>query len=123
MSTTPTLTDEQAAELLDEIGEHEMLAILTEALEMVVDYLLPEPRVRYPALYAYAALACADHREEWTRTVLAAIHADEDEILAVLQKLNDEGLTLIVVTHDSAVARRAKRRLRLDRGTVRDITR
>ncbi|MEV4688900.1 ABC transporter ATP-binding protein [Microbacterium sp. LWH3-1.2] len=46
-----------------------------------------------------------------------------DEILAVLQSLNDEGLTLIVVTHDSAVAGRARRRLRLDRGTVRDITR
>jgi putative ABC transport system ATP-binding protein len=46
-----------------------------------------------------------------------------DEILGVLQRLNDEGLTLIVVTHDSAVARRAKRRLRLEKGTVRDITR
>jgi putative ABC transport system ATP-binding protein len=46
-----------------------------------------------------------------------------DEILAVLQALNDEGLTLVVVTHDSAVARRARRRLRLDKGTVRDITR
>jgi ABC-type lipoprotein export system ATPase subunit len=46
-----------------------------------------------------------------------------DEILSVLQKLTDEGLTLIVVTHDSAVARRARRRLRLDKGTVRDITR
>ncbi|MBD7956314.1 ABC transporter ATP-binding protein [Microbacterium sp. Sa4CUA7] len=46
-----------------------------------------------------------------------------DEILSVLQDLNDEGLTLIVVTHDSAVARRAKRRLRLEKGTVRDITR
>ncbi|MEU1970034.1 ABC transporter ATP-binding protein [Microbacterium sp. NPDC019599] len=46
-----------------------------------------------------------------------------DEILAVLESLNAEGLTLIVVTHDSAVARRARRRLRLDKGTVRDITR
>ena len=46
-----------------------------------------------------------------------------DEILAVLQALNDEGLTLVVVTHDSAVAGRARRRLRLDKGTVRDITR
>ena len=45
-----------------------------------------------------------------------------DEILAVLQALNAEGLTLIVVTHDSAVARRARRRLRLERGTVVDIT-
>lgn len=46
-----------------------------------------------------------------------------DEILALLQGLNDEGLTLVVVTHDSAVARRAKRRLRLSDGTVQDITR
>jgi putative ABC transport system ATP-binding protein len=46
-----------------------------------------------------------------------------DEVLAVLEQLNAEGLTLIVVTHDSAVARRARRRLRLERGLVRDITR
>ena len=46
-----------------------------------------------------------------------------DEILSVLEALNDAGLTLIVVTHDSAVAARARRRLRLDRGTVTDITR
>jgi putative ABC transport system ATP-binding protein len=46
-----------------------------------------------------------------------------DEILAVLAGLNADGLTLVVVTHDSAVARRARRRLRLDKGTVRDITR
>ena len=46
-----------------------------------------------------------------------------DEILAVLQTLNAEGLTLVVVTHDSAVARRADRRLRLEKGTVREITR
>ncbi len=46
-----------------------------------------------------------------------------DEILEVLQALNRDGLTLIVVTHDSAVARRASRRLRLEKGTVRDITR
>lgn len=45
-----------------------------------------------------------------------------DEILQVLQSLNDEGLTLVVVTHNSAVAKRAKRRLRLKKGTVRDIT-
>ncbi|WP_203137930.1 ABC transporter ATP-binding protein [Microbacterium sp. JZ31] len=44
-----------------------------------------------------------------------------DEILQVLQTLNDEGLTLVVVTHDSAVARRAKRRLRLAKGVVTEI--
>jgi putative ABC transport system ATP-binding protein len=46
-----------------------------------------------------------------------------DEILLVLEGLCAEGLTLIVVTHDSAVAQRARRRLRLERGTVRDIVR
>lgn len=45
-----------------------------------------------------------------------------DEILAVLEGLCAEGLTLVVVTHDSAVAKRARRRLRLEWGTVRDIT-
>lgn len=46
-----------------------------------------------------------------------------DEILDVLDALNREGLTLVVVTHDSAVARRARRRLRLAKGTISDITR
>ena len=46
-----------------------------------------------------------------------------DEILQVLRRLNDEGLTLIVVTHDSAVAKQAHRRLRLERGEVRELTR
>ncbi|WP_314454021.1 ABC transporter ATP-binding protein [uncultured Microbacterium sp.] len=45
-----------------------------------------------------------------------------DEILDVLEALNAEGLTLVVVTHDSAVARRARRRLRLAKGVVTDIT-
>ncbi len=46
-----------------------------------------------------------------------------DEILDVLEALNAEGLTLVVVTHDSAVARRARRRLRLTKGSITDITR
>jgi len=46
-----------------------------------------------------------------------------DEILDVLETLNGEGLTLVVVTHDSAVARRARRRLRLAGGRITDITR
>jgi putative ABC transport system ATP-binding protein len=46
-----------------------------------------------------------------------------DEILDVLETLNAEGLTLVVVTHDSAVARRARRRLRLAGGRISDITR
>ncbi len=43
-----------------------------------------------------------------------------DEILGALQALHADGLTLVVVTHDSAVAHRAERRLRLERGRVRD---
>jgi putative ABC transport system ATP-binding protein len=42
-----------------------------------------------------------------------------DEILDLLEGLRrDRGLTLIVVTHDSAVARRAERRLHIKAGTV-----
>ena len=42
-----------------------------------------------------------------------------DEIMALLEGLwKDRGLTLIIVTHDSAVARRAQRRLRIKQGRV-----
>jgi len=42
-----------------------------------------------------------------------------DEIMDVLEKLwKDKGLTLIVVTHDSAVAKRAQRRLVIKDGQV-----
>ncbi len=47
--------------------------------------------------------------------------AMRDEILALLEALNAEGLTIVAVTHDSAVARRAHRRLRLSDGTIREI--
>lgn len=45
-----------------------------------------------------------------------------DEILTPLESLCAEGITIIVVTHDSAVARHATRRLRLTKGVVQDIT-
>ncbi|GAA1055298.1 ABC transporter ATP-binding protein [Agromyces luteolus] len=42
-----------------------------------------------------------------------------DEIMDLLEGLHrDRGLTLVIVTHDSAVARRAERRLHLTHGTV-----
>jgi putative ABC transport system ATP-binding protein len=42
-----------------------------------------------------------------------------DEIMDVLEQLwKDKGLTLIVVTHDSAVAKRAQRRLVIKDGKV-----
>ncbi|KZE93706.1 putative ABC transporter ATP-binding protein YknY [Agromyces sp. NDB4Y10] len=42
-----------------------------------------------------------------------------DEIMDLLEGLwRDRGLTLVIVTHDSAVARRAERRLHLKQGTV-----
>lgn len=44
-----------------------------------------------------------------------------DEILALLESLCAEGLTLIVVTHDTAVAKRAHRRLRLKNGRLNEV--
>ncbi|MBG6237202.1 putative ABC transport system ATP-binding protein [Mycetocola sp. CAN_C7] len=46
-----------------------------------------------------------------------------DDIMALLEKLwADLGLTLVLVTHDSAVARRAQRRLHIANGQLKDIT-
>ncbi|WP_022901966.1 ABC transporter ATP-binding protein [Humibacter albus] len=45
-----------------------------------------------------------------------------DEIMEVLEGLwRDRGLTLVIVTHDSAVARRAQRRLHIKQGKVKDL--
>lgn len=44
-----------------------------------------------------------------------------DEILDVLTGLNREGLTMVLVTHDSAVAKRASRRLRLEAGKITEL--
>ncbi|HZK59786.1 MAG TPA: ABC transporter ATP-binding protein [Cryobacterium sp.] len=45
-----------------------------------------------------------------------------DEIMDLLEGLwRDRGLTLIVVTHDTAVARRAQRRLNIKQGVVREV--
>jgi putative ABC transport system ATP-binding protein len=42
-----------------------------------------------------------------------------DEIMELLEGLwRDRGLTVVIVTHDSAVAKRAQRRLRIAQGTV-----
>ena len=42
-----------------------------------------------------------------------------DEIMDLLEGLwRDKGLTLIVVTHDSAIATRAQRRLHIKQGKV-----
>lgn len=46
--------------------------------------------------------------------------AMRDEILGLLDELNREGLTIVAVTHDSAVAQRAHRRLRLDGGLIHE---
>jgi putative ABC transport system ATP-binding protein len=46
-----------------------------------------------------------------------------DEIVDLLEGLwKEQGLTLILVTHDSVVARRTPRRLRIAKGQVKDLT-
>ena len=44
--------------------------------------------------------------------------ASGDEIIALLERLNAEGMTLIVVTHDPDIARRARRCIRIVDGAV-----
>jgi putative ABC transport system ATP-binding protein len=40
------------------------------------------------------------------------------EVMGLLEAMNREGLTLVVVTHDTAVAERAKRVIRMDDGEL-----
>ena len=44
--------------------------------------------------------------------------ASAAEVMALLEDMNAEGLTLVVVTHDPAVAERAARVLRMDDGQL-----
>jgi putative ABC transport system ATP-binding protein len=46
--------------------------------------------------------------------------ATGNDILSVFERLNDEGRTIVVVTHDAEVAERAHRRLTLRDGTIVD---
>ncbi|MGK9147515.1 ABC transporter ATP-binding protein [Plantibacter flavus] len=46
-----------------------------------------------------------------------------DEIMDLLEGLwRDRGLTVVIVTHDTAVARRAERRLHIKNGKLKDVT-
>ena len=44
--------------------------------------------------------------------------ASAREVMALLEGLNGRGLTLVVVTHDPAIAERARRNVRLDDGRI-----
>jgi putative ABC transport system ATP-binding protein len=41
-----------------------------------------------------------------------------DEVVALLERLNADGITLVVVTHDPAIGQRARRRVRMVDGAV-----
>jgi len=48
--------------------------------------------------------------------------ATRDEIMTIIERQwKDRGLTVVIVTHDSWVARRAERRLHIKQGQVRDV--
>ncbi len=49
--------------------------------------------------------------------------ATGDEVIRLLEELNERGVTLIVVTHDAALGRRARRRLDMEDGMIRGDTR
>jgi putative ABC transport system ATP-binding protein len=41
-----------------------------------------------------------------------------DEVVALLERLNDDGITLVVVTHDPAIGQRARRHVRMVDGAI-----
>jgi len=46
--------------------------------------------------------------------------ATSDQVMDLFEELNGDGLTLVVITHDSAVARRAGRRVEIADGRLRE---
>jgi putative ABC transport system ATP-binding protein len=44
--------------------------------------------------------------------------ATGEEVVRLLEKLNEQGVTLIVVTHDQALGARAKRQIRMEDGSI-----
>lgn len=44
--------------------------------------------------------------------------ATGDEVVRLLESLNNQGVTLIVVTHDQAIGARARRRIRMEDGSI-----
>ena len=46
-----------------------------------------------------------------------------NEVISLLEQLNDSGITLIVVTHDPAIGKRARRRIRMVDGRIDSDTR
>ncbi|WP_144763872.1 ABC transporter ATP-binding protein [Curtobacterium sp. 9128] len=48
--------------------------------------------------------------------------ATRDDVMAIIERQwRDRGLTVVVVTHDSWVAKRAERRLRIEQGRVQEL--
>ena len=48
--------------------------------------------------------------------------ATGDEVIRLLESLNEQGVTLIVVTHDASVGGRARRRIAMEDGVIRQDT-
>ena len=49
--------------------------------------------------------------------------ASGEEVIGTLERLNASGLTLLIVTHDPEIGRRAARRIRMDDGSIAADTR
>ena len=47
-------------------------------------------------------------------------HASGQDVISILERLNSEEITLIMVTHDPQIGRRAKRRIQMSDGAILD---
>ncbi len=48
-------------------------------------------------------------------------HGTSGEVMELFEELNEDGLTLVVITHDDAIARRAHRKVRIADGRLSEV--
>ena len=103
-----TMEDDQQAEI-----RNKMLGFIFQQYNLIPKLTVQE-NVELPLLYA--GVSAEERRER-------AIQSLEDsrtgrEVLRFLQKLNQEGDTVVLITHDTSIAVKAKRIVRLQDGRI-----
>lgn len=112
--------------LLTDVGPHEARRRAAEVLSQVglserVDHLPSELSGGEQQRVAIARALAPEPSIVWTDEPTGNLDTDTaDQVMELLGSLHDEGLTIVLVTHDEAVARRAERLVTMQDGLIVD---